>query len=89
MAKEEKKKATLPPELAKEGVGMHRKPNCVEIVMAQTGKPFLKVNEVVKVMTADEKKDVDTKDKGKVAAAYAAANTRLLEKNKATESETP
>ena len=75
----------MPPELAKEGVGLHRKPTCVEIVMAQTGKPFAKINQVVKEMSASEKADVETKDPAKVFNAYAAANGRLLEKNKATE----
>ena len=83
----EKPKPTLPPELAKEGVGMHRKPTCVEIVMAQLGKAFLKVNAVVKEMTEAEKQAVETKKPDAVSKAFADANARLLEKNKATETE--
>lgn len=77
--------AKLPENLAKEGVGLHRKPTCVEIVMGQLGKPFMKVNAVVKAMTEQEKSDVETKETDKVAKAFADANARLLENNKATE----
>ena len=87
MAKDKEPK--LPEELAKEGVGLHRKPTCCEIIQSQLGLPFLKVNAVVKEMTGQEKSDVDTKDPAKVRTAYAAANDRYLEKNKATEQVKP
>lgn len=82
---DKKKKPTLPPELAKEGVGMHRKPTCVEIVMAQAGMPFMKANAIVKCMTPAQKSDVETKDPAKVSAAVEAATKKHLEDNKATQ----
>ena len=85
MTDKTKKEHKLPPELAKEGVGMHRKPTCVEIVMAQQGMPFLKANAIVKCMTKDQKSDVETKDPAKVNAAVAAATEKHLEDNKATQ----
>ena len=87
MAKE-KEKPALTGENAKPGVGLHRKPTCVEIIIAHTGLPFIKVNQVVKTMTPAEKAIVEKQETGKVAAAFQAANVRLLEKNKATESVT-
>lgn len=72
-------------EAAKEGVGLHRKPTCVEIVMAQTGMPFMKVNSIVKAMTDEQKEAVETKDATKVHEAVDAAYKKHLEDNKATE----
>ena len=69
----------------KEGVGLHRPRNPVEVIQAQTGMPFLKVNSIVKAMTADQKAEIVKGDPQKVQELVAEVNAKLLESNKATE----
>lgn len=75
---------TLPPELAKPGVGLHRIPLVMEIVQSQLGVGLLTADPVVKAMTDDEKDAIKTQDPAKVREAFAAARGRVrLEKQRA------